>query len=569
MNKKKIIISIIIVLGIVILIGGFFLYKELTKKTNENTTFDTASLNTSDEDVDWSKYKTYEVTLKDSYTITSAGVYTLTGTIKDGNVTVDTKENVKIILNGVSITSSNSPAIYVENSGILVIETAKDSKNYVEDGSTYTSAYTDIDGAIFSKDDLYLQGEGTLEVKANHGDGIVSKDDLKINSGTYIINSEDDGIRGTDSVYIKDGDFDITSKGDGIKSTKEEDSNKGYIYIENGTYKINATLDGIQAITKLNIEDGTFDITTGGGSGNSSSNSKGMWNSKNTSNEASAKGIKCDSIININGGTFTLNTSDDAVHSNNYVGIKDATMTITSGDDGVHADTELVIDSGTINIEKSYEGLESATITINGGIIKIVASDDGVNVAGGNDSSSYGRPGENHMNSSSNNKLTINGGTIYVNSAGDGLDANGSMYMYGGTVTVEGPIDNGNGALDYDGEFVVDGGELIAVGSQGMLQGVSSNSKQNNVTIYLNNVSANTEIKIVDSNNNEIIKITPSKTSAALVVSSDKLEINGTYKVLIDGEEYKTFTISSTTTTVGTSTSGGMGGMQGGRRGMR
>ncbi len=562
-NRKK--IALLIILSLIVMGGitGYLVYQQ--KTTNQSSSFDTSTLNTKDDTIDWSKYDGKTITLKESLTITSGGVYTLTGTLKDGSITINTEDNVKLTLNNVSITSSNSPAIIVENAKNLVIELADGTTNYLEDGSTYSSTYSEMDGVIYSTDDLFLEGTGSLEVKANHGDGIVSKDDLKISSGTYIITSSDDAIRGTDSVYIKDGSFTITSGGDGIKSTKEEDTNKGYVYIENGTFKITSSLDGISAITKLYIEDGSFDITTGGGSSNSSTQSGwGIWNSKSTSTTtSSAKGLKSNDTITINGGKFELNTSDDAVHSNNYVEISKATLNITSGDDGVHADSEIVINSGIIDISQSYEGIEAAIITINDGEIHVVASDDGINVAGGNDQSSMNRPGQNTVNSTSNNKLTINGGTIYVNSTGDGIDINGSGYIYGGEVTVEGPTDNGNAALDYDGEFVVDKGTVISVGSSGMLQGISSSSKQNNIKAYLSNVGANTKISIVDSNNNEIIDFTPSKSYSSIVVSSSKLETGNTYKILINGEEYQTFTISSVTTTIG-SNNGNGGMMQGG-----
>lgn len=576
-NKKKIAMLVILSLLVMGGITGYLVYQQ--KTTNQSSSFDTVSLNTKDDSIDWSKYDGKTITLKESLTITSGGVYTLTGTLKDGNITINTEDNVKLILSNVSITSNDSPAIIVENAKNLVIELADGTKNYLEDGSTYSSTYSEMDGVIYSADDLFIQGTGTLEVKANHGDGIVSKDDLKITSGTYIITSSDDAIRGTDSVYIKDGSFTITSGGDGIKSTKEDDTSKGYVYIENGTFKITSSLDGISAVTKLYIEDGDFDITTGGGSSNSSTKlGWGMWNSKNTSTTtSSAKGLKSDDTISINGGKFELNTSDDAIHSNNYVEISKATLNITSGDDGVHADSEIVINSGIINISQSYEGIEASIITINDGDIKVVASDDGINVAGGNDQSSMNRPGENNVNSTSNNKLTINGGVVYVNSKGDGIDINGSGYVYGGDVTVEGPTDNGNAALDYDGEFVVDGGTVISVGSSGMLQGISSSSKQNNIIAYLSNVSANTKISIVDSNNKEVISYTPSKSYSSLVVSSSKLEMNQTYRILINGEEYQSFTVNSTTTKIGSNNGGGMmqgggmpqGGMQQGTRGRR
>lgn len=571
MNKKlKIIIPIIIML---LILGGICTYLVLNDNSIKTDTSTKVDLYTYDEEIDWSKYKTYNIELTESLKITTGGVYKISGTLSDGNITIDTKDNVKLYLNGVSITSSNSPAIIVNNAKCVVIETAKDTENYLEDGSNYSSTYSDIEGTIYSSDDLVLEGKGTLEVKSNKGDAIVSKDNLKINSGTYKITSKDDGIRGKDSVYIKNGTFTITSTGDGIKSTNEKDSSLGYVYIKNGNFTINSTLDGISAITKLVIKDGEFDITTGGGSDNASTkNDWGRWRQNtttdNTQSTQSAKGIKSDNNISISAGNFTLNTSDDAIHSNNYVEISKATLNISSGDDGIHADEEIKINSGTIDITKSYEGIEASIITINDGDIKVVASDDGINVANGNDSSNMGRPGENNVNTNTDSKLIVNGGKIYVNSTGDGIDINASGYIYGGEIIVEGPTDNGNAALDYDGEFVVDDGTVISTGSSGMLQGISSNSKQYNVMAYLNNINANIKISIVDSDGNEIISTTPTKTYSSLVVSTSKLQANNTYKILVDGEEYKSFTINSISTTVG-SNSNGMQGGPGGMRGRR
>ena len=105
------------------------------------------------------------------------------------------------------------------------------------------------------------------------------------------------------------------------------------------------------------------------------------------------KGLKAGNNIVIEDGTFNLNTSDDSIHSNNYIGISNGTYYISSGDDGIHADNEIIIEGGSIDIKESYEGIEAAKITIYNGDISVVASDDGINVAGGSDSSSMNRPG--------------------------------------------------------------------------------------------------------------------------------------------------------------------------------
>lgn len=560
MKKEK--LKWLFLILLIIFIVGFIYIKTIKKEevSSSDTSIIDTTLNTDDgdEDVDWTKYDTTEVALTDSVSITKEGIYVLSGTIENGNIKVNVDGNVKLILNNVNITNTNGPAIYIEQADTTMIYLKTGSTNYLSDGESYSDEYTDMDGTIFSKDDLVLDGEGSLTINANYLDGLVSKDDLKISNGTYKIISNDDAIRGKDSVYIQNGEFTIESRGDGIKTTNDTDEDKGFILIENGTFTIDASLDGIQAEKKLVIQNGTFTITTGDSSANTSTlDTWGMWGNRSiTTDTESAKGLKAVDNIVIENGTFNFDTSDDAIHSNNYVGIKHGNITISSGDDGIHADKEIIIDNGTITIEKSYEGIEASKITINNGNISIKASDDGINVAGGNDSSSMNRPGQNNF-SSSDNKLIINSGSIYVNASGDGIDINGSGYIYGGNIIVDGPSDNGNASLDYDGEISITEGTLLAVGSSGMAQGLSSSSSQYSVMINLSkNYSSNQKIEIIDENNNVIVSHTTIKSFSSIVYSTSLFEKGSNYTLKIDGNEVTTFTISSITNKVGNSNQG-------------
>ncbi|MGM9882150.1 MAG: carbohydrate-binding domain-containing protein [Bacilli bacterium] len=570
-TKRK----IILVVSIILVLSLCLIFLLLNKKNKVEEVQDiniNINADNGDEKIDWSIYTPVTISLTESVNITKDGVYNLTGTISNGNITVNTTGNVKLILNNVNIKSNNGPAIYIEKAKDVLIYLEENTTNTLEDSTTYNGTYSEIDGALYSKSDLTLDGEGSLIIKSNYEDAIVSKDDLKIKNGKYIISSNDDGIRGKDSVYILNGTFDITSSGDGIKSTNDTDIDKGFILIENGIFKINSTLDGISAETKILVKDGNFNITSGGGSTNISTKEDwGMWEkgiTTTSTNIESAKGIKCADNLVIENGIFTFDTSDDAIHSNNYVGIINGDINISSGDDGIHADTKLIIDGGNINITKSYEGIESAEITINSGNISIVSTDDGINVAGGNDGSATDRRGANNYNSSSNNILTINNGTIHVDAIGDGIDVNGSGYIYGGTITVEGPENSGNGALDYDGKFQVDGGVLIASGSSGMAQAISNSSTQYNIMLnFTQNITASDVVTIVDANNNEIINYNSNKNYSSLVFSSNKLLKDNTYIIKINSNEYQTFTIADITTTIGRSNS--FGGITPGEKGQK
>lgn len=516
------------------------------------------------------------------FTITEEGTYYLTGNFK-GNVIIDSDGLVRLIFDNLEITSTLNSPIFVKNAEKIIITLKEGSNNTLTDTLNYNlNSDEEPSATIFSKDDLVINGTGTLNINSNYNDAIQSKDGLKIISGTYNITSVDDAIIGKDYVAIKNGTFNINAGGDGIKSTNEEDGN---ILIENGTFNIVSINDGIDSKKSLSITDGTFKITTGGGSINASTKSDwGMWGNKSSTTTSSAKGLKAKNDIIIQNAKITIDSSDDSIHSNDNITIQNGTYNLSSGDDGIHADTTLTIEDGTINITKSYEGLEGSNIFIKNGTIYIISSDDGINVAGGSDSSSMGRPGANTITASSG-KLEISGGYIYVDASGDGLDSNGNMYLTGGLVIVNGPTDNGNGALDYDGEFIVTGGQLIAAGSSGMLQTPGTSSTINTISVVSTSyMNEGTIINISDSKGDTILSFSPSKKFNSLVYTSSTITKGSTYSIsyggtdtgtnkdgmyasgkYTNGTSLGTVTISSSITSLGRSNS--MGGQpQGGRR---
>lgn len=530
---------------------------------------------------------------KNKVTINSSGTYSISGTLRDGQIEVNAgdEDNVQLILNGVNITNSTSSGIYVANSKNTYVILEDGTSNEVTDGENYIFEDISTDepnAAIFSKSDLFISGTGSLKVNAKYNNGITSKDDLEIADGTISIDSVADGIRGRDSITISSGNIIINSQGDGMKSNNDEDTEKGYVLIEGGTINITSGEDGIQAETVAKITGGDITINSGGGNENTSkvhSDFRGFGKTQGAAVEqdeeidtTSTKAIKAAVNVKIDGGNININSADDSIHSNDKVEINGGTINIISGDDGIHADSTIDVNKGDIIIVKSYEGIEAETININDGNIKVTASDDGVNASGGNDGSSInGRPGQNNFASAGKGTININGGKIVVDASGDGLDANGSIYMKDGTVIVNGPEDNGNGSLDYDGEFQITGGLLIASGSSGMAQSPSETSSQNSINIF-SAIQANTLVRVEDSSGNEVVTFVSSKNVQSVVISSANIKIGETYKVYTggtstgsvndgiysegsysDGTELESFTVSGVVTNIGQVT-GGFGG---------
>ncbi len=504
-------------------------------------------------------------------TIASAGTYVISGKMDDGQIIVDSQDKgtVRLVLNGVEINSSNSAPVYIKKADKAVLSLEEGTDNTLNDGKNYTledAANKEPDSAVFSKANLTINGTGKLTVNANYNDGISSKDDLKIVGGSININSKDDAIVGKDMVLAKDGIITIKAGGDGIKSTNDTDEKKGFVAIQGGTFNLTTQADGIQAETSMLITKGNINIVSGGGSANGTKKSvddrkaPGRWenNTETQSTETetpSAKGIKAESNIEITGGTLKIDTSDDAIHSNNSATVSGGDIGIASGDDGIHADSNIDITNGKINITKSYEGIESMVVTVADGVINIVSEDDGININGGNDGSAgmggpggarqpeedgvpggAGQPGQGPDAVSENSMLNINGGNISVNASGDGLDSNGSIVMTSGKVVVTGPTSNNNGAIDYNGTFKISGGLLIAAGSSGMAQAPSEESTQYSINMSFPNVQeAGTIVHLQDSKGNTVATYAPEKEYQSVVISSPLLKKDSSYSLYTGG----------------------------------
>lgn len=538
----------------------------------------------------------------ESVTITESGEYVLEGTIEDGQIIVDVSDTdtkvVTLILNGVTVSSSNSAPIYVKNAEKVVLSLVEGTTNTFSDSDTYTyedEAEEEPNACIFSKDDLVISGNGELVVNGNFNNGIYSKDDLTITSGKIKVNAVNNGIKGKDSIAVLDADIEVVAGGDGMCSSNATDEGKGFIVIEEGSFKIEATEDAIQAETCMEIKGGEFELTTGEGAKTTSWGNKDSWGkpgmnfgngfeNENSTTESedtvSKKAVKGGVYITISGGEFNINSEDDAIHTNGSMDINDGTFAIKSGDDGMHADNTLIIDKGEINITQCYEGIEATNITVNDGDIHIVSTDDGFNAAGGNDASAgMGRPGMNNFGGSTGT-LTYNGGYIYVNASGDGLDSNGTISINGGYIIVDGPANGGNGAFDYSSSCDMTDGFLLAVGYSQMAQ-MPNDTTVNSVMIgFTSEIKAGELVNISDANGNPIITFSSAKSYNNMVLCTSLFKTNEEYTVSVGGNAegeivdgicsgsyeggtvYETFEVTDTINTVGNAT-GGMGGMGG------
>lgn len=560
-------------------------------------------------------------------TITAEGVYVVSGALDDGQLVVEAPEDAKVqvVLAGATIHNEDGPAIYIKQTDKCFITLAEGTTNTLTDGTDY-ALEEDSDepyATLFSREDLTLNGAGTLNVTSSYRHAICSKDDLVITDGTYVVNAVEDALRGRDCVKIADGDFTLTAGGDGIKSNKDTDATRGFVSIDGGTFAIDAGDDGIQAVTYLRIAGGELDVTA----------------------------------------------ADDALHSALEGTMTGGALTIVAGDDAFHAETVLTIDDGTFDATSCYEGYEAEKIYINGGTTHIVASDDAINAAAadlsddadvtttaaastdtaadaaagtapGSDASAMpgggseppslpegaesgdgfaapndgttppaeggtggapnggegtnerefngGAPdnafaegiggGDGGMTMGDENCLIqINGGYTVLDASGDGVDSNGSVEVTGGVLLVNGPTSGGDGAFDYDLTATVSGGTVLMVGSTGMAQNFTSGTQP--FAFATTNGNAGDSIAIVDGNSTVIASLTAAKQFGMVLASSVSFAESGVYSLVIGGEvtganadgytDNGTVDGGSTTEiTASTTATGGMGGLDAGGGGM-
>jgi len=477
-------------------------------------------------------------------TFTAAGTYRISGTLDDGQLIVDSADSgiVRLVLDGVDVTSTTSSALVVDNAEEVMIVLADDSSNTLTDGAGYSVAGAGTDGpsgALYSTANLTIAGDGALTVTGNSNDGISSNDGLVITGGTVTVDAVDDAVRGKDYVVVEGGTLTLTSGGDGISSDNDSDATMGYVRLTAGTVTIDAGGDGVDAATDVLLSGADLDVTTGGGAGGT------------VAEDASVKGVKGDVTVLVDAGTVTVDAADDAVHSNGAISVTGGTLELASGDDAVHADAALTVSGGTLTVTAAYEGLESAQLTISGGDITLTTSDDGLNVAGGTDGSGQ-MTAENRSDAAGgpvqpgggggggdefavgDYHLVISGGTVVIDAGGDGLDSNGTVEMTGGTVVVNGPTDGANGAIDVNGTFDISGGVLVAAGSAGMAQ-MPDASTQATLGFSLGTQSAGTVLQVVAADGTLIGSFTATKPFAAFVLSTPDLVAGQSYQVLIGG----------------------------------
>lgn len=480
-------------------------------------------------------------------TITDEGTYLLTGSLSDGQVIVDADDKkVQLVLDSVNINCDTSAALYVKAADKVFVTLASDSENSLSNTSDFVAIdANNIDAVIFSKDDLTLNGSGTLTVTAKYGHGIVSKDDLVITSGTYQITAAKHALSGKDSVRIADGVLTLDAGTDGIHSENTDNDAKGFIYIANGDISITADSDGFDAEETLQVDGGNIEVAAGD------------------------DGLHSDGDLIITDGTINVTKSYEGLEGMT-VTVEDGDISVVSSDDGINAagdgTSEESSQSGTPpekpddsdstedrpeppnGFDKNDNSSADSNSDSNTNSKPADLPDGNAGPGDGNGGPGGGNGGPGGGNGGPDgsngglgggmeeatdyNLIQISGGKIYINASGDGIDSNGNLTVTGGEIYVDGPTSGGDGALDCSGTALISGGTVIAVGSSGMAENFDSSSAQGSMITTVSDSMITGDITLTDSEGNTIVSYSPSKEYSSVVISCADLKEGETYTLV-------------------------------------
>ena len=230
--------------------------------------------------------------------INEPGEYEITGSL-DGFVQVEANvesDEIKLILNGATIRSKNFACIYVASARKVTVSLADGSFNaLMSEGNFSQIDANTVDACIFSKDDLDVQGHGSLSISCGSGHGIAAKDDFDLKNATVDITCAKKGISVNDAFVMKSGELSINAGTEGVEAFSVE--------IQDGVLTIVSGDDGINA-------------TAGG----QSQPGSGLQDASHVP------------YVSISGGKITIDSVGDGIDSNGFIVMSGGSLTIACPD---------------------------------------------------------------------------------------------------------------------------------------------------------------------------------------------------------------------------------------------
>lgn len=472
-------------------------------------------------------------------TITAAGTYVVSGSLSCGQIVVDADgEKVQLVLNGASISSTDSAAILVRAAKKVRVTLADGTSNALSTTGEYAAdEESNIDGVVFSKADLTVNGGGSLTVSSAAGHGIVCKDELVLVSGEVTVDAAKHAIQAKDALCAVGGTWSLTAGTDGIHCGADDAAESGIVLIVGGTFSITATSDGIDAASTLEIDGGELSIAAGD------------------------DGIHSEYALQVDGGTVTVSESCEGLEGST-VTVNGGEIDVTSSDDGVNAagdpsDSSADASTGSAPSGDAAPSGEGET-----------PSDDGAPQGQpSGDGAQPGQPGDGQQpgdvagggmdDYDETAQVAINGGKLTICAGGDGIDSNGDLTVAGGETYVHGPTSDGDASLDFPGTGTITGGIVVCAGSSGMAQNFTSAEGQASILVTASG-EAGDAISLTAADGT-VVASAEARTSFSCVLISAPTLVSGETYTLTCGDSTTEVTPDADVYTSVTRTQGGAG----------
>ena len=434
--------------------------------------------------------------------ISGAGTYVVSGTLDDGSIVVDANSKAKVwlLFDGVTVNCSDNACLRVEQADKVFLTLAADSENSLVSGAVYSQTAQDggVDGAVFARDDLTINGSGALTVTAGYKHGISANDDLVITGGSITVSAPADALRANDSLRICEASVTADAGDDGVVVNHAD----GYLYVESGTLHITSAGDAIHSEGDFWFAGGSLTIS------------------------AADDGIHADTGIVITGGSIDI--------TNCYEGIEAVTIDISGGDILVHtSDDGLNANGNSFGFggfgpgaqTRSETDAEETWIHISGGSVTVL--NDTGNDADGLDS---------------NGDIVISGGTVLV-----------SMVNSGSNNALDCGSESG-------GTMTVSGGTVVACGSYGMAEAFDASSGQCSILYNIQaGAEAGTTVSLEDSAGNVLLSYEVPNSFSSVALSTPEMQLGESYLVVI-GDKVEEITLTEVSASYGDAASSGFGG---------
>ena len=436
--------------------------------------------------------------------INGTGLYDVSGALSDGSIIVDAHGTSKVWvrLSGAEIYCSDNAAFRVEQADKVFLTLAEGADNRIESGAEFSQEALDanVKGALFARDDLTINGSGSLTVRSGYRHGIAANDDLVITGGTITVEAPRDAIHANDSLRLCDASLTLKGGDEGI----DVDAVDGYFYMPSGRVEIDAGDDGVCVEGDILFAGGELTVA------------------------AADDGIHSGASIYIYGGTVLLSECFEGIEAI-AVELHGGEVTMYPHDDGINANGNVLNGFVTLpSAEAAQAGSDDAAETY-------------VLVAGGS--------------------LTIVNRDAQD---ADGIDSNGSIYITGGTVRISLPDSGTNNAIDFGSEnggaARISGGTVIACGSYAMAEGFDADSEQCSILYNVRlGVEAGSDAALLDEDGNALLFWNVPGSFSSVVFSAPEMTLGGTYTVVI-GQSEETITLTQTSASFGDAQSAMFGG---------